>query len=238
VGAPDREYSEAPRPGVVRVALFGDSFTNGVDERFEDTWAAGLHERLAAGEHRYEIINFGVPGYGMDQALLRWRTVGRRFAPHVVVFGLQIENVRRNTNVIRPLYNPVVDIPFSKPRFILEGDHLEVINQPTVPPEALAATIARIDEWEWVRYEDYYDPADYRTPPWLASRFLGVLTSIIRTPADEGVATPEQRVLALRLLEEFEGEARPSGATFIVVHLPRHADLQALAASGRLPAAS
>ena len=42
-----------------------------------------------------EIINLGVSGYGMDQAFLRWQKLGKKFKPDLVIFGLQMENVRR-----------------------------------------------------------------------------------------------------------------------------------------------
>ena len=56
-----------PEPGNECVTLYGDSFTYGVGVREEYAWGNTLAERL-----RCRVGNFGVGGYGTDQALLRF----------------------------------------------------------------------------------------------------------------------------------------------------------------------
>jgi hypothetical protein len=84
-----------------------------------------------------EVLNLGGPGYGMDQAFLRWRKHGKPLKPDIVIFGFQKSNVKRNMNILRFLYSPDTGVIFSKPRFVLDGEHLQLINVPTLQPEAL-----------------------------------------------------------------------------------------------------
>ena len=72
---------------------------------------------------RAEALNFGVSIYGMDQAFLRWQNAGRGYAPDIVIFGFQPENLNRNVNIFSTLYYGW-NI-FSKPRFVLTGGGAE-----------------------------------------------------------------------------------------------------------------
>lgn len=83
-GLRDREYALAKPPGTRRVLAFGDSFTfgSGVDDADRFTEVA---ERRLPG---VEILNMGVPGYGLDQILLSFLVQGRPYAPDVVAVFL------------------------------------------------------------------------------------------------------------------------------------------------------
>src|SRR5262249_6230514 len=70
--------------GKARIEIFGDSFAFGVDVADSDTYAAQLERRAP----EFEVLNFGVPGYGLDQCLLRFRQQGVQYRPDVVVIGL------------------------------------------------------------------------------------------------------------------------------------------------------
>lgn len=59
-----REFLPGPPQGMVRLASFGDSFTHGDDVNNEETW----QEILMKDHPQIEALNFGVPGYGADQA--------------------------------------------------------------------------------------------------------------------------------------------------------------------------
>lgn len=234
--SPARLYAQRPESGIIRISLFGDSFTNGVDVPFEGTWGFGLENLLNGTGRRVEILNFGVPGYGMDQAFLRWTHLGPAYAPQVVIFGLQIENVKRNVNIIRPLYNHVADLPFSKPRFVADRNVLATVNVPALSPEQLVPTLKEIQHWKLATHEAYYDPADYGMRPWQASRFISFAEEVLlRSSSDRDRATPAEGELALQILRAFEKSVSSSGARFIVVHLPRRGDLKARRTTGALP---
>lgn len=141
-GMPD--YSMSPPEGTLRIALFGDSFTHCDGLAHDGSWGHLLEGFL--GDHGVdaEVLNLGFSGYGMDQALLRWRSTGRILSPHLVVFGFQAENVARNRNLVRALYSDTTDFPFTKPRFLLDGDELRLITVPRCHPRSCPRHLATL----------------------------------------------------------------------------------------------
>lgn len=227
-------YTETPPEGTLRVALFGDSFTNGAEVSASETWGAFAESalRIALGAP-VEVLNFGVNGYGVDQAFLRWQKTGARYSPAIVVFGLQVENLKRNTNLVRPLYTRTTEnLPFSKPRFVVEGDALRLVNVPSVPPESLAVTVEQIADWPLRPYEAYYNPEDYRGSLLSNSRLIGfaleIVTDTVQGKLDDDECSEEEQELGFRILESFEADVRASGARFLVLHLPRRPEVTTL----------
>ncbi|MBI5362619.1 MAG: SGNH/GDSL hydrolase family protein [Planctomycetes bacterium] len=149
-----REYALANPASVTRVVCVGDSYTWCDEVGDADTFEA----QLEALRPDVECINLGVPAYGTDQALLRWRRDGERLAPDVLVVGLLLENIGRNVNRYRPLWYPGSGSAPSKPRFVLVHDRLELVPQPFASGAELAdaiddgSVLARLDEhehWRW-----------------------------------------------------------------------------------------
>lgn len=239
----DREYSLEPAPGVLRIEVFGDSFTFGDEVPVEQSWPALLEERLRERGIAAEVLNFGVNAYGLDQAYLRWKHAGRRFRPAVVVYGFQPENLVRNLNVFRPLYFAGTEIPLSKPRFVLSaGGGLELRNSPTLAPELVPAALAAIADHPLRPYEVALDHR-YDDRWWLHSKLAALIAALLdrmretgRDPIARLGAQPEAQELAARLLRRFVAEVAADGASFVAVLLPRREDLEA-AATGTATAA-
>lgn len=82
-----KEYSRTVKPGVVRIAFLGDSETFGYSLKKEHTLPGCLERSLNSfsKEKRYEVLNFGVPGYNTAQefALLEKKAI--HFNPSIVV---------------------------------------------------------------------------------------------------------------------------------------------------------
>jgi hypothetical protein len=122
-----REYERVPAPGVLRIATFGDSFTYGTEVALGETWEKQL-ERIAPAT---QVLNYGVPAYGLDQAYLRYLKVGADYRPHVVLIGYMSENIARNVNVFRPFYTRARrDVLFTKPRFRVVDGELVLVDNP------------------------------------------------------------------------------------------------------------
>lgn len=230
-----RDTPRRPRPGVLRIALFGDSFTHGNDVAYEDSWAAVLAERLAARGVAAEVLNLGVGGFAVDQAYLRWRKRGRELAPAVVAFGFQSSNCKRNLNLLRILYSRDTGLVFSKPRLVLEGEGLRAINVPTVDPDALPALLERFESWEHSRHEWFYRPRDYADRPLHASRLLAFLQTGLQTrfstrrkDVDFFAEGGEPRILCERIIDSFAREVEQAGMRFLIVHLPTRKPLRRL----------
>jgi len=126
--APDRVYTSSVPPGRVRVALFGDSFTHGDDLPLEDTWS----DLLERSDPKLEVLNFGIPGYGTDQAFLRYRRDGKKFQHSAVVLAIWPEDIVRNLNIFRFYMTPSANLGGPKPRFVSAGGRLAVIDQPVM----------------------------------------------------------------------------------------------------------
>jgi hypothetical protein len=118
------EYDPAPEPGLRRFAAYGDSFTYCQEVSVVNCWTEQLSKELPGTE----VLNYGVPGYGPDQAWLRYQQVGSTSGSCAVLIGHMVENVNRLVNRFRPFYEPQTGIPLGKPRFILEADGLRLLN--------------------------------------------------------------------------------------------------------------
>ena len=208
-----------------QIVLLGDSYTHGDEVPFEQTWGYYLEKKLAQMGIQADVINLGVSGYGMDQAFLRWKTFGVKFSADIVIFGFQPENVKRNLNIFRKLYHKPSAMPFSKPRFVLTGNHLKAINSQTVQPDKIVEILMEFDAWEHRKYEFYYRSQDYEDHFWLKSKFLGAVIGGIDRLWDESKAREfylvdqEPSRLALTILDELRFDVERRGAALLVAIL-------------------
>ena len=241
VRAGSSEEGMPARSNRLRVVLLGDSYTHGDEVPFEQTWGAYLEKKLTEAGIPAEIVNLGAPGYGMDQAYLRWKTSGAAFDPDLVIFGFQPENVKRNLNILRMFYHRPSRMPLSKPRFVLDGRHLEAINIPTVSPDELFDLYAHIERWENRRYEYYYRTADYEEHIWLKSKLVAVVMALIdqwsaerKDPAFYAIEN-EPSQLALAILRELQSDVERQGAAFLVAAFIPKWNFQYVSAARPLP---
>lgn len=224
----DREYSLGMRPGMFRVSMFGDSFILGSDVDQPDAPGAQLEQLLQQRGLDAEVLNFGVGGFGFDQAYLHYRRDGVKYDTSIVVQGLQMENIGRDVTIFRIVAVPGTVIPFSKPRYVLRNGTMELINQPAVPPEDVPATLANFRNWPLARYEASY--ADRYERHWYTpSLLISTLADLWKTR--NGLQTPdgshlydvdgEGMNITVRLLEAYRDEVTRTGKPFVLIYLPR-----------------
>jgi hypothetical protein len=77
----------APRPSTL---VLGDSFAFGDEVHDDESWPAQLEQR-----RRRRVLNAGVPGFGLDQSVLRARELAATFAPDDIVLAFIPHDVRR-----------------------------------------------------------------------------------------------------------------------------------------------
>lgn len=156
----ENEFAVRPSPAssafpesVDSFAVFGDSFTFGEEVSDEDAWC----NRLAtlAG---LRVLNFGVGGYGTDQAFIRYRESGD--VSRRVVLGVLTENVIRNVNRYRNIISGGSEIKF-KPRFIEAADGVQEVPLPLMPTYPVADSLAFPEEW---LRDDYFVDTTRRWP--------------------------------------------------------------------------
>ena len=90
---PETTYEKPP--ATFRILNLGDSVVMGWGVRAEDTYGrqmeAWLHEQ-GAGDLRYEVINAGVPGWSLENALAYLQAEGVKFKPDLVVLDITVAN--------------------------------------------------------------------------------------------------------------------------------------------------
>jgi lysophospholipase L1-like esterase len=117
-----------PDPAGTRtcVSLYGDSFTEGAGVDSEHAWSNTLSKLLHC-----RVANFGVSGYGTDQAYLRFLD-NLSDQAKVVILGFLSENLMRNVNQLRNLISTSTEC-LLKPRFVLnEQGKLTLVPLPQV----------------------------------------------------------------------------------------------------------
>lgn len=216
--SPASAPSLEPDKGIVRIAIFGDSFTLGFDSPFKESWGYLLERSLNERGMAAEVLNFGVGGYGMDQAYLRWDKSGRPYRPNIVILGLRTENIRRNVNLFRPFYADS-GVPFFKPRFLLEDGGLKLINAPTPVPEEIISILDNFDRWEHSGHERWKEGPMERLLS--KSSLFALCRSIVKAsiPATKPWTQSDQD-LALAIILAFKRGVESEQGRFITVFLP------------------
>ena len=226
----NREYDLQPPATGRRIGAFGDSFTHCDEVDYKDCWTFKLETAWPGSE----VLNFGVPGYGTDQAWLRYKRDGRQYRPCVVLIDYFVENINRVVNRFRPFYSPEDGIALSKPRFVLDGDGLRLMPNPTTNPEQLT-------DPAWVEHELGPNDAWY-FPHVFTSTLLDVseIERVARSAAyrsshrdlERGDGRypmyrthPEAVELTTRILTEFARDTGRDGATPVVVFFPGRRDV-------------
>lgn len=91
--APETAYEKPP--STFRILSLGDSVVMGWGVREEDTYGRQLQLLLnqkSSGDQRFEVINAGVPGWSLDNALAYLQAEGLKYEPDLVVLDVTIAN--------------------------------------------------------------------------------------------------------------------------------------------------
>lgn len=86
LGFRDRERSVEKARGARRVLVLGDSFTEGLQVEYEQTFHALLEDRLRAKlGPSLDVVSMGLPGVGTAHETLLYEALGHTFSPDVVL---------------------------------------------------------------------------------------------------------------------------------------------------------
>jgi hypothetical protein len=222
--AADRIYGERSPPGRLRLLTVGDSFTHGDGVGIEDTWQRDLERRRAD----LDVVNLGVPGYGTDQAYLRWHRDGARLNPHFALLGIWPEDICRNLNVVRFFLQPAGGFGFlSKPRFVLADGRLETLNEPVLEGEPLVRALTDPASAPLLRHDYWAIPGDLEPRPWQHMRVARAVATVAnlyhrrelreRLYAGRDASGIE---VTVAIAEAFRRDAESNGAVPLVVLIP------------------
>jgi len=225
------EGVRAPRAGVnfgkstgrPQIAIVGDSFTFGQDVQYEDTWGYYLEKML---DSKFQVLNFGVPGYAIDQAYLRYEKDILKWKPKIVIFGFIANDVIRSMSVYPFIKFPAWDWPYSKPRFIIHDGSLKRINVPPVLPEAVFSR-GSVSELLFLEYDGGYKQDHWQKnllrKSYLTRLFISKFprwTEVNRNTSNEALV-----LINARILKDFVRSAKQNGVIPIVTYFPSKVDL-------------
>lgn len=220
-----REYSLEKPAGVTRIAAFGPSFTHADEVQGHETWAAQMEQ----ARPDLEVMNWGVGGYGTDQAFLRYQTQGAAYRPDIVIIGFEEDNFNRNANRFRPFFRPETGLPLPKPVFIAGENGLELVANPFPDLDTFKTTL--LDRPErflalLCPHDFFCDPEQYRPAPldvFTSYRFFRTLAYRVSRPAPAGpppFQNPALQRVNYLLLQAFVAEVARNGAIPIVLIFP------------------
>jgi len=234
----DRLYAESAPDDTLRIAAFGDSFVYGMEVSNHQAWPYFAERRQPA----IELLNYGVGGYGTDQALLRYRREGHALSPEVVVLSFTPVDMRRNVSV----YRRFIDVRESlavKPRFVLAEGELELLVSPVTSTDDWRAVLEQPDRVrEWGEHDQFFEPAIYDNPLYDWSAFTRLVSSLwvrvnrrsldperIYDGADFNTSAEAFRI-QIAIYAAFLEEARAAGQEPILLLLPERSVVTAVLA--------
>ncbi len=228
IRAPHQGVSFAEETGKTRIALVGDSFTFANEVSYEDSW--GYHLEKALGPE-FRVLNFGVGGYGVGQAYLRYEKDVRTWNPKVVIFSLISHDVKRTMWVYPFLAIPSWKTPFSKPRFILRDDQLVAKNIPTLPPDAIFGRDS-ISQLPFLKYEKGYRPGEWQHKFFDRSYLARLVVSMFPQRTANADFIEDMRVqVNARILTEFVRSAAQAGVIPLIAYLPSRGEWEDMSES-------
>jgi hypothetical protein len=215
------------------IATYGDSFTYCSDVEDCQTWQTYLAEMVGAN-----VLNFGVAGYGTDQACLKYELNAARVSTPVVMLGILPDNINRIVNVFRTFYAPEDRLALTKPRFVRTSNGFELLPNPITRPE----DVARLEDPVFVAQlgeKDHWYQNDAQRPafgfPYLLTLFrwrttlekyavfnLGLARPGSTKPFYPGNLFEEEESLAVMayIVDRFVNTARSRGSTPVIVLMP------------------
>jgi hypothetical protein len=212
------------------VSLYGDSFTEGYGVSPKDSWSSVLSQLLHC-----RVANFGVAGYGTDQAFLRFLD-NRKDQVKVVILGFLSENVIRNVNQLRNLLSDVTSC-HPKPRFILD-EHGQLLLVP-IPKLTREQYYTLQTHPERILHHEFFlpgGPSGYQRMEFPYTwGFLKALPLVFKNVVlHQGAyydlyrpGNPSHAVaITLAIMEAFSREAKQRGQQPLILIIPTHVDLR------------
>ncbi|MDJ0656314.1 MAG: hypothetical protein QNJ40_19290 [Xanthomonadales bacterium] len=203
-----------------RIGLFGDSFMFSEEVVYGESLQ---HHLESAVDGAHQVLSFGVPGYGLDQAVLRYE-LEVDWEIDIAVLAFIRDDVNRALNVYTGL-KPSWGIPFSKGRYLYDGQTWQLHNVPNMPPEAI---YRREDPFSLPTIEHDVEFLAHDWEPQMLdwSHLFRYLASVYPPWAEASGSTGEDAFLAIGafLAGRFMELAQQRQARALLVYLPSRSD--------------
>ncbi len=229
-GLRDREHAVAKPPGVLRIAVLGDSCAEALQVPAGDTFWSLLERQLpaclrSARPRGVEVLDFGVSGYGTAQELITLRHAVWKYQPDLVLLAFYTGNDVRNN------YRPLEQDPL-RPYFVVDHGRLVLDDsflasdgyrlRRSLPARALYAAFNHVRLLQLGKMAK--SAVDGYVGAWKARRVttqpieeLGLDNAVYQPPADAAWRAAWEATEAM--IRAMDAEARAHGARFAVVSL-------------------
>jgi hypothetical protein len=213
----------AVRQPQYRIATVGDSFTFADEVSFEASWPHRLEQQLRLN---IQVLNFGVTGYGIDQAHLRYLRDVRPWHPNLVVLGFIEHDLYRSLRIYHFVSRPQWHWPFAKPRLVIDAGTLRPVNVPILSAQKILSARA-ITELPFLEYDPGFEPAEWTWRSYHHSYLLRfMLSSIHRSPEKNEDVSRQAIALGKEIIASFARIATDAGSTPFVAYLPGRSDFR------------
>lgn len=210
----------SPKP--TTIALAGDSFTFGVGVAFQESWGYLLGVQMGPD---FNVLNYGVAAYSVNQSRLRYQQDVRQIHPHIVILSVISHDFLRDTFVYNFLAFPdTVTYPYARPRPILRNGELGVLNIPLITPKIIFAT-SEVQQLPHLTHDPNWNWMEWERSPWqlLQRSFLfRHLTSSLSglSISQQQAFHQEAQELGVAVLKSFVAGVRADGAIPVLVYFP------------------
>jgi len=202
------DFTYEKSPGVLRILSLGDSHTQGMEVRQEQTFSA-VTERYLRGEGTdAEVINAGVSGFSTAEALVFLENEGVKYHPDVVLLGFYgndlVDNIKAGI-------------------FALTEDGLVVKKKEHVPGADILNVINQISLLRWLSENSYiysfaFNRVWYYAKKLLRGREMARLTTEYAIPVDQ--VDEYQLELMAKLIERMYIICRQHNIRLLILDIP------------------
>lgn len=227
----NQKYKKIKDLNVTRILALGDSFTFGSEVDDLECWSSILEFK----DSNFEVLNAGVPGFGLDQSLLYFNELKKTWNPDVVIVSYMTMIWMRHLNTFPP-FRSKNSIPLSKPRFILKNRKLNLVENYLnslqkyqfflEKPNAVSIQLGKYDYF----YSSAFDSTSHRYGNFANLMYL-LLGNQTKQESDlyvNGYYNEEHDgfKVTVAILEEFVSVIREAGAKPIILFFPTKQDIK------------
>lgn len=101
-----KDYPISHAKNVVRIAAVGDSFTYGLNVSTTDNWTTQLETMLNVSNtcnKKFEVLNFGVPGYDVNYTIEHIKRTIRKFNPDMYLWFIKEDDFAEPKELTLPI---------------------------------------------------------------------------------------------------------------------------------------
>lgn len=225
------KYEKKKASNVTRILALGDSFTFGSEVDDSECWSSILECK----DSNFEVLNAGVPGFGLDQSLLYFKRLKEDWNPDVVIVSYMTMLWLRHLNTFQPFRN-VRSIPLSKPRFLVENGKLNLLDNYLNSPQKYKSFLEKPNAFlKQLGRNDYFYSSEFGSSPPEYGNFVKLLYLLIgdKTKEKEELYTNgyynqehEGYNVTIAILDEFVNAIRKINAKPIILILPTKQDIE------------